>query len=166
VGKFLREMLPLAAGVALFGLLIAVLLQGGNLVGNWLLAAFLLGHGWIHAMYVMPQPKATATTASGAQWAFELDHSKLLAPLGLTVSGQRTLGTLLVAGIIAGFSIAALATVPLIVPAEAWSALVVGSSVASLALMGLFFHRGLIIGIAIDVVLLWVALASVWLPAV
>jgi hypothetical protein len=166
VTKYAREMLPLAAGVALFGLLIVVLLQGGNLVGNWLLAAFLFGHGWIHTMYVMPQPKATATTTSGAQWAFELDHSRVLAPLGLAVSAQRTLGTLLVAGTVAGFSIAALATIPLIVPAAAWSALVVGSSVASLLLMGLFFHRGLVIGIAIDVVLLWVALASVWLPAV
>jgi len=166
VTKDAREMLPLSVGVALFGLLIVVLLQGGNLVGNWLLAAFLLGHGWVHAMYVMPQPKATATTASGAQWAFELDHSKVLAPHGVTVSAQRTLGMLLVAGTVAGFSVAALATIPLIVPAAAWSALLVGSSVTSLLLMGLFFHRGLVIGIGIDVVLLWVALASVWLPAV
>ena len=37
---------------------------------------------------------------------------------------------------------------------------------ASLGLMGLFFHRNLLIGFAIDAVLLAVALTSVWLPAV
>lgn len=166
MSRFIREMGPLAIGVVLFGVLVAVLLQGGNVAGNWLFAAFLFGHGWIHAMYLIPQPKATATTASGAQWAFELDHSRLLSLIGLAPSAQHTLGSLLVAGTVAGFLVTALATIPLLVPASAWSGLVVGSSVASLLLIGLFFHRSLLIGVAIDVVLLWIAIAAVWMPAV
>jgi hypothetical protein len=42
----------------------------------------------------------------------------------------------------------------------------VASSVVSLALIGVFFHRNLLVGVAIDVVLLAVCFSSVWLPAV
>jgi hypothetical protein len=163
----IRELGPLAIGVALFGLLIAILLQGGNIIGNWLFAAFLFGHGWVHAMYVMPLPKASAATVGGGpQQPFELGHSWVLSPLGLEPSAQRTVGSLLVAATIAGFSVAALATIPLLVPAGVWASLVVAASVASLLLIGLFFNRNLIIGVAIDVVLLWVAVSSVWMPSV
>ena len=86
---------------------------------------------------------------------------------GLAPAGQRMLGFLLVAAIVAGFAVAAVAAVPLMLPASALPSLIVGSSVASLlVLIGLFFNRNLLIGVAIDVVLLAVAFASVWLPAV
>jgi len=164
--RTVRDLGPLAIGVALFGVLIAVLLNGGNVVGSWLFAAFLLGHGWVHTMYVMPQPKVSAAGAKGAQWPFELDHSPILSAIGLAPGGQRTLGSLLVAATVAGYSVAAMATIPLILPASSWPALVVASSVVSLALIGVFFHRNLLVGVAIDVVLLAVCFSSVWLPAV
>ena len=164
--KTIRELGPLAVGVALFGVLIAVLLNGGSIVGNWLFAIFLLGHGWIHTMYVMPQPKATAAAAKGVQWAFELDHSRVLSAIGLAPAGQRMFGSLLVAATVAVFSVAAMATIPLIVPASAWPGLTVAASAASLTLIGLFFNRNLVIGLAIDLVLLAVAFSSVWLPGV
>ena len=162
----IRELGPLAIGVALFGVLIAALLQAGSVLGNWLFAAFLLGHGWVHTMYLMPQPKASAAPTKGPQWAFELDHSHVLSTLGLAPAGQRMLGSLLVAAIVAGFAVAAIAAIPLILPASALPSLIVGSSVASLVLIGLFFNRNLLIGVAIDVVLLAVAFSSIWLPAV
>jgi hypothetical protein len=164
--KMIRELGPMAIGVALFGVLIAVLLQGGNVAGNWLFAAFLLGHGWVHVMYLVPQPRATAAAANGSQYPFELDHSRALSALGLAPAAQRLLGTLLVAATIGGYLVAALATIPVIVPPSAWAGLVVASSVASLALLGLFFNRNLVVGVAIDVVLLAVAVSSVWMPAV
>ena len=164
--KFVREMGPLAITVALFGGVIAVLLRDGNVLGTWLLAAFLVGHGWVHAMYVMPRPAPAVATAKGPAWPFELDHSWLLSPLGVPAPTLRLIGAVLAAGTIAGYGVAALATIPLVVPAAAWAALVVASTVASLGLMGLFFHRNLLIGFAIDAVLLAVALTSVWLPAV
>jgi hypothetical protein len=162
----IRQLGPLAAGVVLFGALIAVLVQNGHFLGNWLFAAFLFGHGWVHAMYVMPQPKASAKAANGAEWPFELGHSWLLSPLGVAASAQRTLGALLVVGTIIGFAAAALATVPLLLPASLWPSLVVGSAVTSLLLIGLFFNPNLLIGVAIDLILLWVAVQAVWLPAV
>ena len=48
MAKRIRELGPLAVATAVFGVVIALLLSNGNNLGNWLLAAFLVGHGWIH----------------------------------------------------------------------------------------------------------------------
>jgi hypothetical protein len=168
VTKWIRELGPLAVGVALVGLLIAWLLQDGSTVGNWLLATFLLGHGWVHTMYLMRQPQpaaATATaTAGGPDWPFELDHSWLLGNAART-SPVQLLGKLLVATTLVLYTLAALATIPLFVPATMWTTLVIAASVASAVLMLVYFHRNLLIGLAIDAVLLWVAITGVWSPA-
>jgi hypothetical protein len=75
----------------------------------------------------------------------------------------RILGIALVAVTIGGFALAALATLG-ILPAGAWGATVAVGSLASLALLIVGFHRWLFVGIAIDLVLLWVALVGAWTP--
>jgi hypothetical protein len=45
-----------------------------------------------------------------------------------------------------------------------WRAAVVASAAASIVLLALFFNPQLILGLAIDAVLLWVVLAPVWWP--
>jgi hypothetical protein len=75
----------------------------------------------------------------------------------------RTLGYALVAATLAGFALAALATVGLL-PAGLWSVGVAIGSVASLAMLGLFFHPWLVLGLAIDLVLLWAVLVQNWVP--
>jgi len=168
--KMVRELGPLAVGVALFGVVIAWLLQGGNAIGNWLFAVFLFGHGWVHTMYVMRQPAtrpvAGATAAGATEWAFPpLDRSWLLSPLGTPAAASQLLGRLLAVTTVLLYSLAALATIPLLVPATLWTALIISGTIASAALMLVFFHRNLVIGLAIDVVLLLVAVMAVWSPA-
>jgi hypothetical protein len=58
---------------------------------------------------------------------------------------------------------AALATAGWLVPSEMWATLVVAGSVCSLLTLGLFFHPWLLLGIAIDLGLLWAA-GSGWRP--
>ncbi|CAN5573346.1 hypothetical protein BH23CHL7_BH23CHL7_10560 [soil metagenome] len=175
MAKMVRELGLLAVGVALFGVVIVWLLQGGNVLGNWLLAVFLVGHGWIHMMYVTPAPatatarakapQARAATAAGPEWGFpSLNHSWLLDRLGTPGVAEWSLVQVLVMIAVFGYSAAALATIPLLLPAALWQPLLLLSTVASAALMLLFFHRNLIIGLAIDAVLLVVLFGSLWAP--
>jgi hypothetical protein len=125
-----------------------------------LIAIFLLGHAGIHAAFLTPRPQATA---GGPEWPFELGRSWLLGPIGLDFGLVRVLGYALVAATLGGFALAALATMGLL-PAGLWGAGVALGSVASLALLGLFFHPWLVLGVAIDLVLLWAVLIQTWTP--
>ena len=164
MGRLVRELGPLAVGVALFGVVIAWLLQSGNPIGSWLLAAFLIGHGLVHVMFAIPQKAVQPATAGGPQWAFGMDQSWLLSPMGATTGALRALGMALIAVTVVAFALAGLATIPLLLPATLWPALIVVASVASLGLMTMFFNPYLVIGVAIDLVLIWIALAAAWLP--
>jgi len=159
MAKLVRELGPLAVAVTLFGVVIAYLLANGNNIGNWLLAGFLIGHGWVHFMYVVPQPKASAATASGPDWPFSLDHSWLGAG-----GAQHGLGLILIVLTAAGFMLAALASIPIMVPADLWAGLIVFASLASALLMALFFNPQLLLGLAIDVALLAVVVLDLWRP--
>ncbi len=75
------------------------------------------------------------------------------------------IGGVLVGAVVVGYGLAALATVGLLVPSEWWPGLMVASTAAAALLMGLFFQPGLLLGLAIDAVLLWIVLASLWTPA-
>jgi hypothetical protein len=117
-------------------------------------------------MYVMPHPAAQPASAGATEWAFPpLDRSWLLSPIGTPAAASLLLGRLLVAATVLLYTLAALATIPLLVPAGLWAALVISGTVGSAALMLVFFHRNLVIGLAIDVVLMWVAVAVIWSPA-
>lgn len=125
-----------------------------------LLAGLLLAHGALHAAYVSrrPPPKPGAPP-----WPFDLDRSWLFTRLGAEPRVVRAIGVVLVATTIGAYSLAALATLG-VLPDSAWGPSVTAGSLASLALLLLFFHRWLVAGIAIDLVLLWVALVAGWTP--
>ncbi len=125
-----------------------------------LLAAFLLMHGLIHALFLAPAP---AATAGGPSWPFEISRSWVLTPLGLDPGVIRMIGLALFAATVAGFAVAAVATLGAL-PAGLWVGGVVLGSIASLALLGLFFQPWLVLGVAIDVVLLAVVLGNGWRP--
>lgn len=156
-----RAIGPLTIVVALLGALIGYLLALDNQLGAWLLAAFLLGHGWVHIAYVMPGPARQVVPSGGFAYPFRLEHSWLLGQR----SGLRAIGIALVAITIVAYALAALATIALLVPASAWAALVVTGTIASAVLLGIFFGPTLILGLAIDLVLLVVAVAAIWTPA-
>lgn len=125
-----------------------------------LLAGFLLAHGAIHAGFVSRRPPAKP---GAPPWPFDLGRSWLFSRLGAEPGVVRAIGLALVAATIGGYALAALATLA-ILPASAWGATVTVGSAASLGLLGVFFHRWLVAGIAIDILLLWVALVAGWTP--
>jgi hypothetical protein len=129
-------------------------------IARLLVVGLLLGHGLIHAAYVAPRPPLTA---GGPQWPFELSHSWLLGSFGVASDAGRIVGLALVAVTIAGFALASVAALGL-APAGVWIAGVVVGAIASLALLVLFFHPWLVLGVAIDVILLWAVLAIRWVP--
>jgi hypothetical protein len=130
------------------------------MLGHLLIATFLVAHAAIHVGFVSPRPPATA---GGPAWPFSLDRSWLLTPAGLDLMLARRIGTALLAITLGAFAISAIATLGLL-PAGAWVASIAVGSIASLALMTLFFHPWLSLGIVIDVVLLWAALVNSWTP--
>lgn len=164
--KTIVGLAPFALGVAVFGGVIWFLLGRNIGLGKWLLAAFLMGHGFVQMMFLFPRPATAAATAGGVEYPFDMARSWLITGVGLDPGAVRAIGVALVAAVAIGFVLAGLASVGLLIPSGWWQGLVVGSTVASLALMTVFFSPGLLIGFAIDAVLLWVALASVWTPAV
>jgi hypothetical protein len=124
------------------------------------LAGLLLAHGLIHTGYISPRP---AATAGGPPWPFDLGHSWLLGQLGMGGELTRMLGIALVAATMAGFALAALAAAG-IGPAGLWAPSLTLGAVASLGALVLYFHPFLVLGIAIDLVILWAALVARWVP--
>lgn len=125
-----------------------------------LLAAFLLGHAAIHASFLAPRPPATA---GGPAWPFELGRSWILTPLGLQPDLTRIFGMALVALTVGGFALAVIAALGFM-PAGLWPPAAAVGAIASLALLLLFFHPWLVLGIAIDLGLLWAVLVADWTP--
>jgi hypothetical protein len=127
-----------------------------------LIGGFLLAHGLIHLSYLSPAPPRTA---GGPEWPFEMARSWLVTGVGLEAGAARALGTALALAAAILLAGAALATVGWIVPGAWWPALAVGGAVASLATLVLFFHPWLVLGLAIDALVLWWALLAGGLEA-
>ena len=129
---------------------------------KFLLGLFLIGHALIHASYLSPAPPRTA---DGPEWPFEMAKSWLVTGAGLDPALVRALGTALVLTTIVLLVAAGLATVGWLVPSALWSPLVVGGAVASAMTLTVFFHPWIVLGLAIDAVLLWATLVAGWSPA-
>jgi hypothetical protein len=123
-------------------------------------AGFLLDHGAIHASFLSPRPPATP---GGPAWPFELARSWVLTPFGVQPETARLLGMALVAATVGAFALAALATAGLL-PSELWEPASAAGAVASVALLVLFFHPWLVLGLAIDLGLLWAVFVAGWSP--
>jgi hypothetical protein len=160
--KALVGLAPLAVVLAAAGIAISWMLAREMTAGRWALAAFLIGHGWVHAMFIFPKP---ATTDGGTEWPFDMAQSWLVGSAGLDVKVVRVIGIAFLGVVAIGFLLAALTTIGFVVPAGWWPVLVVVSAAASALMLGLFFSPQLVLGLAIDAVLLWAVLASVWTPA-
>lgn len=156
-------LLPLAVGLGVFAAVVAFLIAREMAIGAWLVAAFLIGHGLVHVMFVAPQPATAAPAASGVPYPFDLARSWLVGT-GLDVTTVRTIGGTLTVLVVVGYALAALATVDLVVPAAWWGGLTMAATVASVALLIVALTPGIVLGLAIDVVLTWLVIASVWVP--
>jgi hypothetical protein len=162
--KTMTGLIPLAIGVAAAGVVTWYALTRDWAIGPWLLAALLFAHGWVHLMFVFPQPDPAAATAGAAAWPFDMAGSWLISAGGVDLGLVRGLGITLMAVVCVGFALAALSTVGLLVPAGWWAGLVVGSATGSLVLLTMFFSPLLLLGYAIDLALVGLVLASVWSP--
>ena len=125
-----------------------------------LLAGFLVAHALIHVSDLTPAPPRTA---GGPEWPFELTRSWLVTGLQLDPRLVRALGMALVAGTATLLLAAALASGGWLIPAGWWPGLVLSGAGLSMVTLGLFFHPWLILGIVIDVALLWAILVG-WQP--
>ena len=125
-----------------------------------LVALLLVAHALVHASFVSPAPPPKP---GAPQWPFDLAHSWVLSPLGLGAWATQALGVALLAVVLVGLAVAALSVVG-ILPAGAFMPGIVVGSVASIAMLGLFFHPWLVLGLVIDGILLWAVLASGWRP--
>ena len=126
-----------------------------------LLAGLLLAHAAIHAAFIAPPPPATA---GGPPWPFTTDDSWLLTRLGVSADTARLLAGALFAVTMASFAVAAVVVIG-IGPAWLWLPAATIGALASFAILVAFFHPWLILGVVIDVALLWSTLIAGWSPA-
>jgi len=130
------------------------------MASKFLIAAFLLAHGAVHGSFLAPRPPVTA---GGPTWPFELGRSWLLGPLGLDAEATRLVGLVLIVLTIGAFAIAALAAAGF-APAAVWPATVTLGAITSIALLGIYFSPWFVVGVAIDLALLWAVLSQGWAP--
>ena len=102
--RALVQLAPLAVGLGVFALIVTLLLQRQMAIGVWLLAAFLIGHGLVHVMFVTPPPASPNTP--GAEFAFNADRSWLVTSGALSPQVVRALVVLLAAATIVGYLLA------------------------------------------------------------
>ncbi len=161
--KTLMGILPWIVVLVVAGAVIWFLYDRHMAAGRWVFAAFLVAHGVIHLLYLAPAPEAAV--AGGPEWPFDLGGSWLPGATGVEGGALRSLGLTLIGLVVVGFGLSGLATLGIIVPASWWPGLVVASSALSLGVLALFFAPSLLAGVAIDVFLIWLALASTWRPS-
>jgi hypothetical protein len=113
------------------------------------LGLLLVGHGLVHLMWFAPPPADRA-------WPFRLDRSRVLPP-----GSRRPVAVVLVALVVVGFALLALAAWDVPGPASIWPGLALAAAAASLGVLVLFWDRQLVWGVVIDVAIVVVAL---WRP--
>jgi hypothetical protein len=158
--KAVAGFLPWVVISAVVGGAIWWLLSGEMAAGRWLLAAVLIGHAIVHVFFAVPAPASESAT----EWPFDLAKSWTVSRAGVSARTVRTVGIALIAIVVAGSAVAAVATVGIVVPAAWWQAAVAVSAVASATLLALVFAPQLVLGLAIDAVLLWLVVAGAWTP--
>jgi len=153
--KSMTGALPWLVVLAVVGGVLWWMLSKDMPAGRWIFAVLLLAHGLVHLMYVVPAPGG-----DGATWPFDMTRSWLGAGSG----ALRTVGLVLIILTIAGFLLAALSTVGILVPTGWWQAAVVFGSTASAVTLIVFFDPQLVLGLVIDALLVWIAATRLWSP--
>jgi hypothetical protein len=115
------------------------------------LGVFLVAHGLVHVLYVVPKP---AQKPGDLEWPFHLDRSWALSNLGVGEGALRAIGIMIIIVTIAGFAVAGIAVLANL---GWWTGAAIAAAAASTALLGLYFHPMLVLGLAINAFVLSVA---------
>jgi hypothetical protein len=94
-------LLPLAVGLVLFGAAVWFLISREIGLGYWLFAAFLVGHGLVQVMFLVPTLPDGAT-ASGVANPFDIAKSWLVTGAGLDVAVVRQIAVVLITVVVLG----------------------------------------------------------------
>ena len=125
-----------------------------------IVAIFLILHGLVHAILAM----APSPGSPEAVFATFFSRSWLLSGLGLSDSAGKPMAIVLAAIATIGFIAAGLALLDILVPFDWWRTLAIASAVVSLLLLIIFWNLYLIVGVAIDVVILATLIFTDWMP--
>lgn len=110
------------------------------------LGVLVAAHGLVHLLYLVPAP-------DDPKWPFRLTESRLVPE-----AARRPVGIALVAVTIVAFALVGLAIAGVPGLSAVWPSLAVIGSASSLATLILFWNAQLLLGVAIDVGLIIVAL--------
>ena len=123
-----------------------------------LFGLFLVAHGLVHLGFVSRSP---APAPGAPEWPFEMGRSWLIGAVG-HAGLVRGIGAALVITTLVAFVGAGLAWFGILVPQAWWPALTIAGSATSLAVLVVFFHPWLVIGLAIDAALIVLVVGSGW----
>ena len=127
-----------------------------------IVALFVLIHGAIHLCYLAPRSPATA---DGPIWPFTLDRSWVLLRADTPAEVMRLIGLALTSVTFAAFTLAAM-SIAGVVPASLTAVALDLGAGSSIALLVLFFHPWLMLGLVIDITLLLAVTVAEWSPTI
>lgn len=160
-----RALAPLAVAIAVIALVVWLMLRNDIVLGPWLLALLVFAHGWVHLMFVFPKPEGGSDEAGVSEYPFDFGRSWLIRRAGLDAGATRTIGLVVMMLTFATSLLAALATVGFIVPVDWWAGLMLAAAAASSVTLVLFYSPALVLGFAIDALMVVLVLSGSWRPA-
>ncbi len=126
-----------------------------------LIALFLIAHGWVHFTLTVvpaPAPGAQRTPFWPSLWRDDTDSNWLVSRAGLPAGFVRILGSILWMATVIGFTLAGLGLLGIPGLSMIWQGTIIFGAIASMLLLGFYWHPWLVMGVMINLV----ALASVW----
>ena len=160
-----RALAPLAIGVAIIALAVWLMLINDIALGPWLLAVLVIAHGWVHLLFVFPKPKSPSGDFSGSGYPFDFARSWLLTRQGLELRLVSRIGIVLMVVTFGLSVLAALATAGVIVPTDWWAGLMVATAASSTLMLALFYSPSLILGFAINALMVALVVSGTWSPS-
>ena len=160
-----RALAPLAIATAVIALAVWLMLINDIALGPWLLALLVFAHGWVHLMFVFPKPKGQGNYSSVSEYPFDFGRSWLIRRQSLDAGLVRTIGLVAMAVTFALSLLAALATVGIVVPTDWWAGLMIAAAAASTVMLLLFYSPALILGFAINALMVALVVSGTGSPA-
>ena len=114
------------------------------------IGVFLIAHGLVHLVYASPQPDVPGAKP----WSF-LTQRWLATRAGLDQAMVFKLGIALISLVIIGFTVSGIG---LLFSQEWWRVAAISSSVVSLILLALFWHKWMIAGPVLNIGIILLAL--------